>query len=98
MSEWSCDVTVTVHQTEIELIVTGTPVRNDPSVGEPHGWSLEDAVLLWQDETPVQDAVLEVIGEKAVEHAFNTASEKIADEGPGGPDPDYLRDMREEAA
>lgn len=98
MSEWSCDVTVTVHDTEIELIVTGRSIRNDTSVGEPHGWSLEDAVLLWQDEVPVEDAVLEVIGKEAVEAAITHANERLLDEGPGGPDPDYLRDMRNEAA
>ncbi len=96
--DWSCDVTVTVHDTEIELIVAGTPIRNDTSVGEPAGWSLEDAVLCWADETPVEDAVLPVIGDEAVEAAITSANERLADEGPGAPDPDYLRDMRADAA
>ncbi len=98
MSDWACDVTVTVHDTEIELLVSGRPVRNDTSVGEPHGWSLEDAHLQWQDETPVQDAALEVVGKEAVEAAITRANERLLDEGPPGPDPDYLRDLQEEAA
>ena len=98
MREWSCDVGVTVHDTEIALVVTGTAVRNDPSVGEPAGWSLEDAHLRWQDETPVEGAMLEIIGYETWKLALTFANEKLLDEGPGEPDPDYLRDLREDAA
>ena len=81
-----------------DLIVIGRPIRNDISVGEPHGYSLEDAHLCWQNEQPVEDAVLAVIGEQEVERAITFANERLLDEGLGGPDPDYLRDMRGEAA
>ena len=90
------DVTISVHGADLDFVVEGRWEAADPSVGERAG--LADMVLLWPDEAPVEDAMLEIIGAAAVEHAFDTASEKAAEDGPPGPDPDYLRDMREEAA
>lgn len=80
--EWLCEVTITVNDAEIEMFVGGTPVRNDPSVGEPHGWGLEGAVLLWPNEKPVEDAMLHMIGDKQHRHAINVACDKLAMEGP----------------
>lgn len=94
MSEWSCDVTVTVHDTEIELIVKGIPEGPDYSVGM--GVGLEDPGLYWQDETPVEEAFLAIIGPEAEQKAYDDANQKLADEGPPEPDPDYQRDMRED--
>ena len=90
------DVTITVHGADLEFLVEGRWEAADPSVGEPAG--LADMVLLWPDEAVVEDAMLEIIGPDAVEHAFNTASEKVAESGPGAPDPDYLRDRQKDCA
>ncbi len=87
----SYDVTVTVHEAEIELIVMGEWVGPDESVGVMSG-GLEDMVLCWQDEQPVEDEVLKIIGDEAVERAFETASVKAGEEGPPEPDPDYRRE------
>ena len=97
MSAWVCDMTVTVHDTEIGLIVAGRPVRNDTSVGEPEGWSLENAHLVWQDKAPVEDSVLAIIGEAEVEVVIALANERLLAEGPSAPDPDYLRERRKDA-
>ena len=95
-ADWQTDVVVTVHDTEIELICAGTVIRNDTSVGEPHGYSLEDAILQWQDETPIGFIMGGIIGLKEVDRAITYANEKLMREGPPGPDPDYQRDMRED--
>ena len=90
------DVSITVHGADLDFVVEGRWESADPSVGERAG--LADMVLLWPDEQPVEDAMLKIIGADAVEHAFNTASEKIGDSGPSGPDPDYLRDRQQDCA
>ena len=57
-------------------------------------YGLEDSHLCWQDEKPLEPAMLELIGEVHVDAAFDRAMDKLADEGPPGPD--YQRDMRED--
>ena len=88
MSDWSCDVTVEVHGAEIDMMVTGTPVRGDTSVGEPSGWHMDDAHLCWPDGTPLDMNTLHMIGDEQHKRVIAAADDRLLDEGLGGPDPD----------
>ena len=96
MREWSCDSTVVIHDTTIDLIVTGTPIRGDTSVGEAAGWHMDDAHLCWQDSTPLDMNTLHMIGDEQHKRVIAEADERLRDSDYGKPDPDYLRDMRED--
>ena len=95
-ADWQCDVTVTVHDTEIELIASGNPIRGDTSVGEAAGWHMDDAHLCWQDGTPLDMSTLHMIGDEQHKRVIAEADERLRDSDYGSPDPDYQRDMRED--
>ena len=97
MRDWQTDVTVMVHDTEIEMVVCGEWEGADPSVGIMSA-GIVGQMLLWQDEKPVEDEVLKIIGEKEVDRVFDEASVKAGEEGPPGPDPDELRDRLNDPA
>lgn len=79
--EWQTDVKLVIHDTTICIIVKGNITYPEHDVGIM-GYGLEDCEYLWQDETPLSDEMLKIIGGEALEKADIAAMEILNEDGP----------------
>ena len=97
MTDLTTDVTVTIHGTEMELIAVGDEIcPAEPDVGVfcryIEGWGLRFA-----DGTPIPADLCRLVSEEEWEKV-RIALDDALERGDFEPDPDRLREDREEAA
>ena len=95
MTDFATDVTVTIHGTEMALIVVGERIcRAEPDVGIMRAY-IEGWFLQFQDGTGIPRALWDCVSPQENTRIEETLNEALA-RGDFEPDPDRLREDRAE--